>query len=1361
MKTNSIILKLFYASCCIFTATAAFSQTAYIWNGAGTLGANTNIDLATNYVGGTLPNAGSSDTAEFDGVQAGDLDLNYVGNWQSGPGSSGVNIYMTANQTGALTIENKTANANPPNIAIYGVNIDSGAGVFTLGNNNILMNFAARPSGATHYYVNNSTHVATINSQVRYVAGGGSAYTMAFGGTGDWQVNNYLQSDNGAGGVTFEVDGPGTTTWSPGGYAGSDSIVGIVINNGTLVLKAPHPKIVSRTLANNYGAFVFDVSSQSQLLSGVISGYGMFQVNSGTLTFSGANTYGGTNLLTGGELIVNGTEDPGGTFGPLGVGSIISFAGGTLGFSVNNTFDYSSRFDTADNQAYSIDTAGQNVIFTNDLASSGGTFVKLGAGTLTLAGTSRYTGATTVRAGRLLFQGEMTGTGNVTVLDGAAFAVTANGTQVKPAVLTVGSVSGGTLGFYNINSTTTAPIAAGTLAAVGPITINVNSGTFTPGQSYPLLTWASGPVPEVALGVLNGYVGNLSFSGNTLILNVTATDYQWTGASSGIWDTSTLGNWIQGGVPVTFANGGPALFDDTSSRTNVTISGVIQPTDVTFNNDNNAYALVSSAGNGIGGSSSLTMGGNGTLTLTGGANTYTGVTTISAGTVSVGALANGGSASDLGAAGNDPTNLVLNGGKLQYTGPGTSSDRLFTLGLANGTIDASGTGGLSLNNSGSLGYRASGPRALTLTGSAVGNLLAAAIGDNGDATALTKSGAGSWILAGTNTYSGKTTINGGLLVVGAGGESGSLGSGAIVNNGSMDFNRAGTLTVSGGIGGTGSVTNDGAGTVILDGNNTYAGGTTINAGTLQLGTGGASGAINGNSFIVNNGTLVFNTTTPITISGYLNDISGTGNVVVRAGFVQSIDNNTYTGWTEIDSGATFQPSQGQTGGMLTSVITNNGVLKIGSQNIPATFGISNNIVGAGQVFVDIYNQNAGWVVLAGTNSYTGGTYIGGGGLVIGDGVNPNAGSIIGNIVFTNTTGSSIDTFSQNKRVIFNRPDNFTFTNVIISAVSDGSSAANSGSIEQSGPGMVTLTGNNSFPGGTTIDAGMALQVGDGGTSGSIGNGNVVNGGTLIFDHSDNVTFGGSIGDNNGSPGALVQSGSGTLTLTGMLTNSGPTTVSNGTLVVTGQPTPGTVSFGGDLNLAGGTLIPGAAGTAVANLVQGNMNINSGTIVFTLNKSAAVSNTVFTVTNATYSYAGSINITGGTLKLNNAGPALNVGDKFTLFTLGYDGQITGAGNLTFVTPGFTVNTDNLSVDGSVTVTSVTAVTPPTITATIADGSLNLSWPAASIGAQLQVQTNSLATGLGTNWVSIPGTETGNSYSAPLNKTSGSVFYRLVQ
>ena len=54
----------------------------------------------------------------------------------------------------------------------------------------------------------------------------------------------------------------------------------------------------------------------------------------------------------------------------------------------------------------------------------------------------------------------------------------------------------------------------------------------------------------------------------------------------------------------------------------------------------------------------------------GGANAYTGVTTISGGTLSVGTLANGGSASDIGAASSSATNLVLNGGTLQYTGGG-------------------------------------------------------------------------------------------------------------------------------------------------------------------------------------------------------------------------------------------------------------------------------------------------------------------------------------------------------------------------------------------------------------------------------------------------------------------------------------------------------------------------------------------------------------------------------------------------------------------------------------------------------------------------------------------------------------------
>jgi len=67
------------------------------------------------------------------------------------------------------------------------------------------------------------------------------------------------------------------------------------------------------------------------------------------------------------------------------------------------------------------------------------------------------------------------------------------------------------------------------------VTVNINSGTFTVGQSYPLLTWTSGAAPEREAWVLNGFVGNLSFSGNTLLLNIAATAYLWTGANNGIW----------------------------------------------------------------------------------------------------------------------------------------------------------------------------------------------------------------------------------------------------------------------------------------------------------------------------------------------------------------------------------------------------------------------------------------------------------------------------------------------------------------------------------------------------------------------------------------------------------------------------------------------------------------------------------------------------------------------------------------------------------------------------------------------------------------------------------------------------------
>jgi fibronectin-binding autotransporter adhesin len=105
---------------------------------------------------------------------------------------------------------------------------------------------------------------------------------------------------------------------------------------------------------------------------------------------------------------------------------------------------------------------------------------------------------------------------------------------------------------------------------------------------------------------------------------------------------------------------------------------------------------------------------------------------------------------------------------------------------------------------------------------------------------VTKNGSGQWTLSGANTYSGGTTISAGTLQLGNGGTSGSI-VGDVVNNGIFAVNRSDTFTFGGVISGAGAFGQLGTGTTVLTGASSYTGGTTISAGTLQLGNGGTSG----------------------------------------------------------------------------------------------------------------------------------------------------------------------------------------------------------------------------------------------------------------------------------------------------------------------------------------------------------------------------------------------------------------------------------------------------------------------------------------------------------------------------------------
>jgi fibronectin-binding autotransporter adhesin len=838
MKTR--MLKQLLILCSAFATTAVFGQATETWTG-GTNGVNTgtNIGDAANW-GGTLPSTANGDTAQWDGVVPGNLFLTYNGNLASGYGQNGINFALTPNQTGSVNISSPVSAS--ANLAIWNLDNESPSASLSFGDATAnVLNIIWRPGNAdeVHDFMNNSASSNVIYPNVRVQSGGGIEHILLFDGSGNWNVTNNLNCANNST-TMIQKTGAGTLYWNgpsiPGAMGNSPISSPITIAEGAVVLQnntVLSPSGVGNTgsqnIANNGTVFEYDAPSLAQTLTGVISGSGNLQVNNGTLTLSSQNTYYGNTILSGGELVVNSSENPGAS-GPLGEGGIISFTGGTLGFSVNNTYDYSASFDTSDNQAYSFDTGGQSVTLATGLSSSGGTLIKGGSGTLTLSGPSSYSGTTTISAGRLVFQGSKSGSGNIAAADGTAVAVTDTGAQVTPGTLTLGTSGGATLGFYNIHNVSTAPLAAGTLSVAGTTTININSGTFTVGSTYPLLTWTTGSAPTVSLGVLNGYIGHLTISGNALNLTIDGTAYSWTGLGNGTWNTTSSGNWSQNSSPAIFADGVPALFDDTASgTTSVSINGVVTPTTVTVNNNNLTYNITSSSGNDIGGSATLTKSGSGTLNLLGGPNAYTGVTTLSGGTVSVGALASGGSASDIGAADNSAANLVFDSGTLQYTGGAANVDRLFTLTTGGGTIDSSGSGALNLNNAGSVGYSSTGARVLTLTGADMdNNTLAAALGDNGGATSLMKGGAGTWVLTGNNTQSGATTIAGGTLQIGAGGVSGSIGTGNVTDNGILDFNRTGTLTNVGTIGGTGSVINDGSGTVILPANNSYSGGTTIN-----------------------------------------------------------------------------------------------------------------------------------------------------------------------------------------------------------------------------------------------------------------------------------------------------------------------------------------------------------------------------------------------------------------------------------------------------------------------------------------------------------------------------------------------------
>jgi autotransporter-associated beta strand protein len=394
------------------------------------------------------------------------------------------------------------------------------------------------------------------------------------------------------------------------------------------------------------------------------------------------------------------------------------------------------------NQPVAFGISNNITIISGGVNGTGG-LTMAGAGTLVLLGTNGYSGGTTINSGILqlgngMINGSITNNivNNSLTLGGLTFNNATSQTNTS-AISSYGSVvktGGGTLtwgaqGGYTGGTTINGGIIthAGGVNGLGASwsLVNINSNAW----------WSFNGV-SANVGTLTLTNGNCGAgrSGNLNASNV---------VSSG---TSTIG---------------VSEFKIGADQANGNYTSTFNVLDGTLTlNINRLYDTQSAA---IG---SVVKAGSGTVFVSNLSQSYKGSTTLNSGVWEVSLLGSGGTDSHIGQSSSAAGNLVLNGGTLQYVGSAVSLDRLFSLGTNGGTLDASGTGALQFTNGGNMGFADSGTHPLILTGSNTsGNKLNVVIGDNGGATAVLKTGSGSWTLGGSNSYSGGTTVASGTLTV--------------------------------------------------------------------------------------------------------------------------------------------------------------------------------------------------------------------------------------------------------------------------------------------------------------------------------------------------------------------------------------------------------------------------------------------------------------------------------------------------------------------------------------------------------------------------------------------------------------------
>ncbi|EGP2789832.1 autotransporter outer membrane beta-barrel domain-containing protein [Salmonella enterica] len=1096
-----------------------------------------------------------------------------------------------------------------------------------------------------------------------------------------------------------------------------------------------------------------------------------------TLTLSGANSYTGGTTISGGTLVASNVEalgsgdvtdnatlelNTGGDFANNigGTGSVVksgdktltlsgtnSYTGGTTisgGTLVANNVEALGTGDVTDNATLELNTGGD---FDNAISGSG-QVVKSGDKTLTLSGANSYSGATTISGGTLIAthvnalgtgaidnrasllldaSGQLTVT-DLTTESGGNTEIGA-GSTLQATTLTQKSDSTLTI---NLNSNTVDPVIhaasqvslAGTLdiTGVGDVLdsdpastddldtftliasdktiagdfekltvagmdadladfITVDGRIDDTGKQYELttaLTWYADRDDAVtdAHGTFNLTNADGSFAVNTVLENVDAT---LDPASATGWDGTSLIKQGAGTLILNAENtytGGTTISGGTLVATNVDALGSGDVTD-------DATLELNTGGtfdNAISGSGQVVKSGDGALTLSG-ANSYSGGTLISDGTLvasNVEALGTGDVTDDAVLelnTGGDFDNAISGSGQVVKSG-----DETLTLSGSNtytgGTLISGGT--LVASNVEALG---SGD----VTNDAVLELNTGGTFDNviSGSGQVVKSGDDALTLSGANTYTGGTTINDGTLVATS---VDALGSGDVTDNATLELNTGGTFDNA--ISGSGQVVKSGDKMLTLSGANSYSGGTLISDGTLvasnveSLGTGD----------VTNNATLELNTG-----GDFTNNISGSGQVVKSGDETLTLSgSNTYTGGTTINDGTLVATSVEALG---SGDVTNDAVLAL---NTGGDF--ANNIGGTGSVV----KSGDETLTLSGTNSYTGGTTISGGTLVATNVEALGTGDVTNNATLElNTGGDFTNNISGNGQVVKSGDDTLTFsgsntytggttindgtlvatsvealgsgdvTNDAVLALNTGGDFANNiggtGSVVKSGDETLTLSGSNTYTGGTLISSGTLVA----NDVNALGTGDVTDNATLM------LNTGGDFINNIGGTGRVEKSGDDTLTLSGSNSYTGGTLISSGTLVATNVDALGS----GDVT-DNATLELNTGGTFDNAISGSGQVVKSGDETLTL--SGANSYTGGTLISSGTLVANDVNALGTGDVTDNAVLELNTGGDFDNAISG-SGQVVKSGDETLTLSGANSYTGGTLISGGTLVaTSVEAL-----------------------------------------------------------------------